>query len=173
VIPSSECNHGRTRQLIIDQNPEYDIYVFLTQDAHLATKKALGRIIEPFTDPLIGAVSGRQLPQPGATDIATHARMYNYPVASSVKAKDDISRIGIKSAFLSNSFAAYCRSDLMKVGGFPANVIFGEDTYIAAKMLLAGLKIAYCAPAAVYHSHKYTIRDDFRLYFDIGVFHSR
>jgi rhamnosyltransferase len=59
------------------------------------------------------------------------------------------------------------------VGGLPHDVIFGEDTITAAKLLLAGWKIAYVAEAQVYHSHSYTWRQEFRRYFDIGVLHSR
>ena len=59
------------------------------------------------------------------------------------------------------------------VGGFPQDVIFGEDTITAAKFLLAGWKIAYVAEAQVYHSHSYTWRQDFKRYFDIGVLHAR
>ena len=84
-----------------------------------------------------------------------------------------ISSIGIKAAFLSNSFAAYRRSALESVGGFPSDTIFGEDTFAAAKMLLNGWKIAYSAEATVYHSHNLTFIEEFRRYFDIGVFHSR
>ena len=61
----------------------------------------------------------------------------------------------------------------MHVGGFPANVIFGEDTITAARLLLAGFKVAYVADACVYHSHAYTKVQEFKRYFDIGVLHSR
>jgi rhamnosyltransferase len=52
-------------------------------------------------------------------------------------------------------------------------VILGEDTIVAAKMLLAGWKVAYQADAQVYHSHDYTYLQEFRRYFDIGVMHTR
>ncbi len=81
--------------------------------------------------------------------------------------------MGFKSIFISNSFAAYRREALFAVGGFPSDVIFGEDTIVAAKLLLAGWKIAYVADAQVYHSHAYTSTQDFKRYFDIGVLHSR
>ncbi len=61
----------------------------------------------------------------------------------------------------------------MHVGGFPRNVIFGEDMVTAARLLLAGYKIAYAAEACAYHSHAYTKRQEFKRYFDIGVLHSR
>lgn len=45
--------------------------------------------------------------------------------------------------------------------------------YVAAKMLLNKWSVAYCSDAMVYHSHNYTIWQEFKRYFDIGVFHSR
>ena len=42
----------------------------------------------------------------------------------------------MKTAFNSNSFAAYRRKALKDVGGFPINTILSEDMYVTAKMLL-------------------------------------
>lgn len=86
---------------------------------------------------------------------------------------EDAKKWGIKTAFVSDSFAAYRRKALEEVGGFPLNVILSEDTYVAAKMLLDGWNIFYCAEAKVYHSHDYAIVEEFKRYFDIGVFHAR
>ena len=72
---------------------------------------------------------------------------------------------------ISNSFAAYRISAFKDVGGFPENVIFGEDMYVATKMLKAGYKIAYEADACVYHSHEYSLLQEMKRYFDMGVFH--
>ena len=36
---------------------------------------------------------------------------------------------------------------------------------------MEGKKIAYAADAKVFHSHNYTICQDFKRYFDMGVFH--
>ena len=35
-----------------------------------------------------------------------------------------------------------------------------------------GWKIGYCADAQVFHSHDYGFGDEFKRYFDIGVFHT-
>ncbi|MDD5633204.1 MAG: rhamnosyltransferase, partial [Methylococcales bacterium] len=59
-----------------------------------------------------------------------------------------------------------------QVGGFPVDTIMNEDTYVAGKMLVSGWKIAYCADAQVFHSHDYGFLDEFKRYFDIGVFHT-
>lgn len=173
VIPSAEFNHGGTRQRMVDQNSGYDAYVFLTQDACLADRDAISRIIEPFSDPEIGAVCGRQLPHLNATPLAQHARFFNYPASVQVKSMVDVPRLGIKTAFMSNSFAAYRTEALQAVGGFPVHVIFAEDMYVAAKMLMTGWKVAYAGNAKCLHSHNYTITEEFERYFDMGVFHAR
>jgi rhamnosyltransferase len=74
---------------------------------------------------------------------------------------------------MSNSFSAYRVSELLGVGGFPSDVITAEDAIVAGRLLLAGWKTAYVAEAQVYHSHPFTIPDEFRRYFDVGVCHRR
>ncbi len=173
VIPSVEFNHGGTRQLIIDRNPGYDVYIYLTQDACLANQEAVQRIVEPFSDPEVGAVCGRQLPHLDATPLAEHARLFNYPEGVQIKAMADVPSLGIKAAFMSNSFSAYRGTALKVVGGFPLHVIFAEDMYATAKMLLSGWKVAYAGNAQCRHSHNYSMVEEFRRYFDMGVFHAR
>jgi len=173
VIPSAEFNHGGTRQRMVDQSPGYDVYVFLTQDACLVDTQAIARIVEPFTDPEVGAVCGRQLPHLDATPSAQHARQFNYPDGVQVKTMADVPRLSIKTVFMSNSFAAYRSEALKAVGGFPVHVIFAEDMYAVAKMLMAGWKVAYAGNAQCRHSHNYTIAEEFERYFDMGVFHAR
>jgi rhamnosyltransferase len=139
----------------------------------LASQDAVSNILKLFHDPMVGAVCGRQLPHLDATILARHARIFNYPDKSRVKSLEDASLLGLKTAFLSNSFAAYRANALKDAGGFPDHVIFGEDMYVAAKMLQKGWKIAYAAKAECRHSHNYTLVEEFRRYFDNGVFHAR
>ncbi|OZB37026.1 MAG: rhamnosyltransferase [Halothiobacillus sp. 15-55-196] len=172
-IAAADFNHGGTRQFAVENNPEYEIIIFLTQDAILVSPDSLVNLLAVFASDDVGAVYGRQLPRPAAEPIEAHARLFNYPASSHVCDFADAASMGIKAAFMSNSFAAYRRSALMEVGGFPSNVILGEDTIVAAKMLMAGWKVAYQADAQVYHSHDYTYLQEFRRYFDIGVMHTR
>ncbi|MEO0002380.1 MAG: hypothetical protein RLZZ22_72, partial [Pseudomonadota bacterium] len=173
VIPSAEFNHGGTRQLMVDKNPGYDIYVYLTQDACLAEKTSIEQLVQPFSDPEVGAVCGRQLPHLDATPLAQHARLFNYPKGAQVKVMADAPSLGIKTAFMSNSFAAYRGAALKAAGGFPVHVIFAEDMYLTAKMLIQGWKVAYAGEAQCRHSHNYTLMEEFKRYFDMGVFHAR
>lgn len=172
-IKREDFNHGATRQLGVELAKESEIIIFMTQDAVLATPTSLENIINCFEDSGVGAAYGRQLPRCGSDPIESHARFFNYPSQSNVKTIHDAKIFGIKTAFISNSFAAYRRSALQSIGGFPTDVILGEDTYVAAKMLLNNWTIFYCSEAEVYHSHSYNYVQEFQRYFDIGVFHSR
>jgi rhamnosyltransferase len=173
VIKRKDFNHGGTRNLGVHHTSS-EIVVFLTQDALPADEYAIENLIKPFYDNKdTVAAYGRQLPRQGANPIEAYARLFNYPPTSLLKSSTDISKLGIRTAFLSNAFAAYRRSTLLSIGGFPSNTIVNEDTHVTAKMLLEGWKIAYCADAKVYHSHNYSFLEEFQRYFDIGVFHAR
>ncbi|MBI5443950.1 MAG: glycosyltransferase family 2 protein [Deltaproteobacteria bacterium] len=172
-IRRADFNHGRTRQLAVEALPQADVFLFLTQDAVPVGPDAFGTLLASFEDDRVGAAYGRQLPRKGAGPIEAHARLFNYPDRPRVKTRGNVAELGIKAAFISNSFAAYRRDALAQAGGFPGDVIFGEDTCVAARMLLQGWKVAYCADAQVYHSHGLSAAGEFRRYFDIGVLHSR
>lgn len=172
-ITTAEFDHGGTRQWAAEHLSGHKLIVFMTQDAVLSSHDALERLLEPFADLSIGAVFGRQLPHQEAGPIEEHARYFNYPPTSRTTSLDDAPTWGIKSAFLSNVFAAYRQSALSEAGGFSAHTILSEDMLVGARMLQQGWKIAYQADACVYHSHDYSLLEEFRRYFDIGVFHSR
>ena len=172
-IDSRTFNHGGTRQMGADMFPDKDVYIYLTQDAILADEYAINNIVKVFNDDNVGCAYGRQLPHKGATIFATHARLFNYKNESYIYSIEDKEKHGMKTAFNSNSFAAYRKKALKDVGGFPTNTILSEDMYVTAKMLLKNWSVAYCADAKVYHSHNYTIWQEFKRYFDIGVFHAR
>jgi len=172
-VAREEFNHGGTRQMAANLLSDVEIVVFLTQDAVLAEPTALAKLIRVMRSPEVGAAYGRQLPRRGATPIEAHARVFNYPPVSDLRDLSSRERLGFKAIFISNSFAAYRRTALLEVGGFPSDVIFGEDTITAARLLLADWNIAYVADAQVYHSHSYTWKQEFERYFDIGVLHSR
>lgn len=170
-IERCDFNHGGTRQLALDLVPWAGIVVYLTQDAVLATPDSLDLLLSAFEDESVAAAYGRQLPRPLAGPIEAHARLFNYPPKSEVRDFESRHRLGIKATFLSNSFAAYRVRTLLAAGGFPSDVIMAEDALVAGRLLLEGWKTAYVAEAQVYHSHPFTITQEFQRYFDTGVYH--
>jgi rhamnosyltransferase len=173
TISRSDFDHGATRQLALEIMKEADVFVYLTQDAVLAKQTSIQCLLQSFADPQVGASYGRQLPRIGAGAIEAHARIFNYPDFSCVRNLDSRNGSGLKSIFLSNSFSAYRRGALESIGGFPGDVIFGEDTIACARLHLRDWKTAYIAEATVYHSHGHSLLQEFRRYFDVGVLHSR
>lgn len=172
IIERATFEHGKTRDEMLAEITS-DIVVFMTQDALLSHSDSLHALIQAFADPHVGAAYGRQLPHTNATAIAAHARGFNYPARSRVVGTGDISTQGIKTAFLSNSFTAYRRCALVDAGGFPHGTILSEDMIAGARLLKNGWTLAYRADACVHHSHNYTLSEEARRYFDIGVLHAR
>ena len=177
TIPRKNFNHGGTRQFALEhllKTSPIDVIIFLTQDVLLRDEKSLATLVKIFAeDETVGLSYGRQLPHENATNEAKFLRAFNYPPESQLRSFDDRKIFGIKTAFASNSFAAYRVSALKSVGGFPNHVPLCEDMFVAAKMLMSGLKIFYAADAQVFHSHNYTAAQEFRRYVQIGKFHAQ
>lgn len=169
IIPSSEFNHGGTRNKGV-RECQSDIVIFLTQDA-IPKNNCIIKILQSFSDPMVACAYGRQLPHVDANPLATHARKFNYKENDYIGdlTKKDI--LGLKTVFMSNSFSAYRVSAFNMLEGFPESTILCEDMYLAAKAVLANYKVAYVSGAEVHHSHNYSAIEEFKRYFDIGVFH--
>ncbi len=169
-IERSEFNHGGTRQKAVEQLDDCEVIIFLTQDAILASAESFAEIVRCFDDPSVAVAYGRQLPHHGSSPIEAHARKFNYPARTIKKNRASIEQFGAKVFFCSNSFAAYRRSVLLRLGGFRRDLILGEDMEFAARAIKAGYSNIYCATAQVFHSHDYTFSQIVERYFDIGVF---
>jgi len=173
TISKEEFDHGGTRTSM-GRLAKGDVLVYLTQDAIPANETSVKTLVSKILDDeRVGAAFGRQIPHRDATPFARHLRAFNYPAQSYTRTIHDRERYGIKTFFCSNSFAAYTRKALESVGWFKAGLLMGEDMHACAKMLNQGFQIAYVADAVVYHSHNYSLKEEFRRYFDLGVFFSK
>ena len=61
------------------------------------------------------------------------------------------------------------RPEFEEVGGFPEKTILNEDMIVAARLINKGYKVAYVPEAVVIHSHNYSLVQQLKRYFDIGV----
>lgn len=172
VHGTRKFNHGGTRRWASEET-KADLLIYLTDDAVPADPFSFANIIAALEgEPDAGMAFGRQLPHPEAGVFGRHHRLFNYPEDSKVKRLADAKAMGIKTCFASDSFSAYRRDRLIEVGGFPENVVSCEDQFVSARLLLAGYAVVYAGDARVFHSHDYTISDEFRRYFDSGAFFS-
>jgi rhamnosyltransferase len=171
TIPKEEFDHGGTRTLAGKIRSGGDILVYLTQDALPCDGRTIETLIQPLlAEEKCGAAFGRQIAYQDATPFAKHLRLFNYPPQSCTRTYADRTALGIRAAFCSNSFAAYRRDALDEVGWFMENLLLAEDMHVCARMLMKGYTLRYIAEAVVYHSHNYTVAQEFKRYFDLGVF---
>lgn len=172
TIEPEQFNHGGTRQLAAQLCAQAKFLVYMTQDAILQQADALEQLLNCMQDETVGMAFGRHIPRADADALERHARYFTYPPQSCSRDISHIPDLGYRAAFASNVFAVYRTSALKQIGGFPRHIILSEDSYVAARLLLAGWKTVYCAESCVEHSHAYSLGQVFKRYFDIGVFHA-
>ena len=168
-IPQSAFDHGGTRDYAL-RNSAGDIVLFFTQDALPVNDEFTAQLLHPFSDPQIAAVTGRQLPWPSARPYVQEVQAYRYPAQSRLWTKADIPRLGLEAFHLSDVCAAYRRSAYLAVGGFHSPLMTNEDMLIASCLLDGGYRLAYCAEATVYHSHSFTLAQEYARNLQIGRF---
>lgn len=168
-IEVGDFDHGGTRNLAVSAT-EAEVVVFLTQDAIPVSPASIDTLVEALrADPAIGVAYGRQVPRPDADPLTRAHQEFNYPDEPSRRTAADVANGGVRAAFCSNAFAAWRRSALDAIGGFPTPTVHSEDRLAGARLLDAGWAIVYVPGAVVEHSHHHRPLDDFRRYFDIGA----
>ncbi len=168
VIKKEQFNHGITRNFGLEL-ARFEIVVFLTQDA-IPQKNSINILASSFKDSNVAIAYGRQLPHKNASEFSKHLRFFNYPNYSIKKTLDKKDEFGMKLAFNSNSFAAYRKSIIKNFGGF-SRLDFGEDVYMSALALKNGYAVFYNHEAIVYHSHNYSLKEEFLRYIEVGKFY--
>lgn len=160
-IKRSDYDHGGTRDLAFRRS-SCDIVVVLSQDARPADRDFLRKLTAPITEGKAAISTGRQIPRMDATRMEALVREFNYPNKSYVRSAKDLPRLGIKTFFCSNACCAYDREVYLKLGGFEHHLKTNEDMFFAAKAINNGYRIAYAADAAVIHSHKFSITEQYK-----------
>ena len=167
ILPK-DFDHGGTRDFALRQSTG-DYVLFFTQDAIPTDTRCIEKLLAAFSSPDIAAVYGRQIARPDAPEYEKLTRQFNYPDQPKVWRKADIPYYGVKSYFFSNVCSAYRREAYFPVGGFDTPILCNEDMMMAAKLLHAGYALAYTPEAAVYHSHRYTLGEEYRRNQKIGL----
>jgi GT2 family glycosyltransferase len=167
LIPRPQFNHGATREMA-RRYLNSDIVVMLTPDAYPLDSQLLERLVQPLLKGTASIAYARQIPHDGADFFEAFPRHFNYPEKSELRRYADIPLYGVYTFFCSNTCAAYRNAALDEIGGFEP-LLFGEDTIAVAKLLQKGHAIAYVADAIVKHSHRYTLKQEFKRHFDIGL----
>lgn len=167
-ILRSEFDHGRTRDMALRES-KGDYILFMTQDALPQDECYVENLLKPFSDEDVALVGGRQVARSDAWKMEKLVREFNYPSASYVRSKEDISQYGIKTYFCSDVCSAYRRDVYEKLGGFEFPLKTNEDMFYAATVIQSGYKVAYAADAVVIHSHNFTLKEQYKRNYIQGI----
>lgn len=167
-IPKEEFSHSFTRETAAMKS-DSDIIVFITQDIVIKNNDWLSKLIQPIKDGECSASFSRQITK--YNNIEKYTREKNYPAESYIHSKDDLSRIGMKAFFFSDASSAIKTDVFKSLGGYDGKrLVINEDMYFAYKLIMNGHKIKYCADSVVIHSHKFTLKQLYKRYYDTGLF---
>lgn len=161
TIERKNFDHGKTRDMAL-REANGNVIVFLTQDAIPADDHLIEKLIAPLSNENVAVSTGRQLAKDSATYMERLVRSFNYPPESSLRTKSDIFRLGIKAFFCSDSCAAYNKEIYLKLGGFDYPIKTNEDMFFAAKAIKNGYAVSYTADAKVFHSHNFTLKQQYK-----------
>ncbi|HDR7827318.1 TPA: glycosyltransferase [Bacillus anthracis] len=169
VIKNKDFDHGGTRNLLMRQS-DGDYLLYMTQDAIPVDNYLIANLLAQFEDENVKIVTARQIPRENVSPLEKFARNFNYPAESKVKTKESIDELGIKTFFNSNVCSMYHRTLFREpFKGFPEKIILNEDMILAYETIMSGYKVVYEAEAKVFHSHDYSLKQQFKRYFDIGM----
>ena len=167
-IPPAEFGHGRTRNLGAEL-ARGEILVFTSQDAFAADERWLATLTRSLTDPgrMAGAY-GRQLPHDDATPPERYFLDFLYGPEARVQRLVAEGEPDFQQTLFSNVNSAMPRA-VWREFPFADDLIMSEDQEWSRRVLRAGYELVYEPEAAVHHSHRYSIGDAFRRFFDSGV----
>lgn len=172
AVAPGTFDHGGTRSRLARET-DADVLLLLSQDALPSSPEAVERLLRPLrADPAVAAAFGRQLPPPGSHAFTRMKRAFLYTDVSRVQRFSDRRSTGFRTAFFSNSFAAWRRGPLSEIGWFGERRLMCEDVSAAAALLAAGHAVAYVADAEVEHGNEHPLRVELARYFDIGATHA-
>jgi rhamnosyltransferase len=172
VIQKAEFDHGSTRNRAA-KLATGEILVFLTQDALPAHPDFLKQLTRPILEGKAAMTYARQRAVTSASPLERFFREFRFPEQSEIRRLEPNQSLSVRNVAFSNAAAAYRADVFWELGGFPEGVILGEDVMLVAKALKAGYAVGYCAEATVWHTHNYSLKQQFKRHFDIGVCYAR
>ena len=168
VVKKEKFSHSLSREMIAMKS-DSDILVFVTQDVDIRSDEWLQKLINPIITNEAEATFSRQLTK--YNNIEKYTREKNYPVESYLVTKDDIKQMGLRAFFFSDASSAIRTKVFKELKGYDSkNLLTNEDMYIAYKIIMNNYRIKYCSDSEVYHSHKFTLKQLYKRYYDTGVF---
>lgn len=167
-IEPGEFNHGATRNLGAAL-ASGGVVVFTVDDALPVGDAWLEELVAPLRDP--GALAGTYSRQLAYEDAPPHQRLYiehRYGPEPRVQRAASPAELTVSTVLFSNVSSAI-RADVLAEHPFADDIVIAEDLEWCARVLLAGYEVAYVPTSVVRHSHRYSLSDTVKRYFDQGA----
>ena len=167
-IEKKDFSHSLVREKEAYKS-EADIIVFITQDVIIKDEKWLYNLVKGIENGECEAAFSRQLCLNNT--IEKYTREKNYPDKSYIVSKKDLDKLGLRTFFFSDAAGAIKREVFVKLKGYDGkNLPISEDMYFEYKLIMNDYRIKYEADSEVIHSHKFTLKQLYRRYYDTGKF---
>jgi rhamnosyltransferase len=171
-IEKENFSHSLTREKAIKEYCESPIIVMISQDIVLTNENVFYNLVSSIDAHESVYNFARQISK--YKSIEKYIRQKNYPTESYFVSKEDVEKMQFMAYFASDACSAYDREVFIKLGGYQGfDIMMSEDALYSKVVLDAGYKKKYCADAVVEHSHKYTLKQLYKRYYDTGVFESQ
>lgn len=174
VIPRESFSHAGTRSEIAEKMYKlgYDFLIFMSHDVYLQTDAIKELLAFVKKNENIGVVRGRQEVDLNKGNLFEYfARKHNYDEFEKVYYKKDIPKYGIDTIYTSDAFSIYNLEALNSINYFGESKNVSEDMFAAHNLIQAGYGIGYAAKSKVYHTHNYSVVEEFNRYISIGKFY--
>lgn len=169
-VLKDEFSHSLTREKAMREYCTSNIVVMISQDIKLKDENVFYNLISSIVTGETVYNYARQICTNNS--IERYIRQKNYPLESLIISREDISKLQLMAFFASDACSAYNREVFLALGGYGGyDVMMNEDQLYSKSILEAGYKKKYCADAVVEHSHKYTLKQLYKRYYDTGVFY--
>ena len=172
VVSKEEFSHSLTREKAIKEYCSSKCVIMLSQDVKLTNEDVFFNLVKDIDEGNTVYNFARQICT--NKSIEKYIRKKNYPSESYYVTRDDIEKMQLMAFFASDACSAYDRDVFISIGGYGGhNVMMSEDMLYSKIVLDAGYKKKYCADAVIDHSHKYTLKQLYKRYYETGIFHSK
>ena len=171
-MEKEEFSHSLTREKAIREYCVSPIVVMISQDIKLTDENVFYNLVKDIASKETVYNFAKQICT--NKSIEKYIRAKNYPNESYYVTKDDVEKMKFMAYFASDACSAYDREVFIKENGYHGyDIMMSEDALYSKIILDAGYKKKYCADAVVEHSHKYTLKQLYKRYYDTGVFQSQ
>ena len=171
-LEKEQFSHSLTREKAIKEYCSSKIVVMISQDIKLTDENVFYNLVKDIDSGETVYNFAKQICT--NKSIEKYIRAKNYPSESYYVTNSDVEKMKFMAYFASDACSAYNRDIFISVGGYGGyDIMMSEDALYSKIILEAGYKKKYCADAIVEHSHKYTLKQLYKRYYDTGVFQSQ